>query len=689
MSEKGSRHALIVAVSNYRETKLRRLRAPAADATALARALGNPAIGDFDVVVSSDETEGTLRRRIATFFADRMPEDLLLLHFSCHGIKNGRELYLAATDTELGLLTATGIPSSWLSEQMTDCRSKSIVLLLDCCFSGSFPFGMRRRAGGAVDVEGHLDGRGRAIITASSELEYAYEGDELSGSAVPSIFTRTIVEGLETGEADRDGDKWISVDDLYDYVYDRVKVLTNAQTPRKMSTLEGSLRIARSVYQPPITAADLEPDLVALTKNTIPSARASAVAELAKRLHTGAPGQSFAARQRLEAMADDDSRMVAQAAAAALATIDRAPAESGAPSGGRTLAVSRGVLIACVGAIGVAGALALIVFGGSSQAHAARYTAGDLTVSARSRWRRAPSESRTFMTDTLSLSDGGTRVTIGTLPRSERAAAVPSVLLHTLGDPSKSTVTSTNAGPARRYLWSSGFVLYVIATSAGELAAGCNASPSRQPVARTLADCGEIASTAAVHGASVEFPGVPAGLAARIDAALATRSASAAELRPRLDASSLHARKSALLRLVEIDDQGAAAIAAIVASARYSAATHTLRVALQSEAHDGRTAALDELPLSRGPFDARRAAFDRASDRLVSAVHAVGELGIAVPNLEAIELPPVPAPEQRRTQHTSTPIEPAATPSPETHAPETRSNERREPEKEQRSSGSA
>jgi hypothetical protein len=334
--------------------------------------------------------------------------------------------------------------------------------------------------------------------------------------------------------------------------------------------------------------------------------------------------------------------------------------------------------------------LALILGGGTSQAHAAKYTAGDLTVSARSQWRRTQSESRTFMTDPLSLSDGKTRVTIGALPRSEEAAAVPSAALSALGNPSTSTVTSTHAGPARRYLWNSGSVLYVIATSAGELAAGCNASPSSQPVARTLADCAEIVSTAVVHGASVEFPGVPASLAARIDAALTTRSTSAATLRPQLAARSLHVRKAALLWLAEIDDKGAVAVAAVVASARYGAATHTLRIALESEAHDGRTAALDELPLSRGRFDARRAAFDQASDRLVSVVHAVGELGIAVPTLEAIELPPVPAPEQ----HTAAPIKPTATPSPETHAPEThapetRSSERREPEKEKRSSGSA
>jgi len=257
------RYALVVAESEYRDAKLRRLRAPAADAERLAAVLEDPDVGGFAVEVAMDETEPELRRRIARFFAGRKPDDLLLVHFSCHGVKDeGGELYLAASDTEVGdLLSATGISSSWLSEQIGRSRSKRVVVLLDCCFSGSFPFGMRARATGQVDMHEYLEGRGRAVITASSAMEYAYEGDELSGEGHPSIFTEAVVQGLETGEADRDGDRWISVDDLYGYVYDRVKERTPWQNPNKLSNLEGPLHIARSVLAPlsaedPATAED-------------------------------------------------------------------------------------------------------------------------------------------------------------------------------------------------------------------------------------------------------------------------------------------------------------------------------------------------------------------------------------------------------------------------------------------------
>jgi uncharacterized caspase-like protein len=323
---RAGRYALVVAESDYGDPKLRNLRAPAADAESLAGVLSDPDIGDFEVDVALDEPESQLRRRIARFFSNRRPDDLLLVHFSCHGVKDeSGELYLAAADTEVGdLLGATGISSSWLSEQIGRSRSKRVVVLLDCCFSGSFSLGMRPRAGEEVNVREHLEGRGRAVITASSAMEYSYEGDHLSGNGQPSVFTRAVVEGLRTGEADRDGDKWISVDDLYDYVYERVKETAPAQSPNKMSTLEGQVYLARSCYEAPVAPAKLNDELVALTKHPIASARLGGVQELAKLTRDDNRSVALAARQVLEQMTEDDSLSVREAVNAAL----RAPAMS-------------------------------------------------------------------------------------------------------------------------------------------------------------------------------------------------------------------------------------------------------------------------------------------------------------------------------------------------------------------------
>ena len=112
---------------------------------------------------------------------------------------------------------------------MRDARSRSVVLLLDCCYGGAFAQGVTVRAGGDVNVldsfpEGKSGGgRGRAVITASNAMEYAFEGDQLADDQHrrPSVFTSALVEGMATGDADRDEDGLISLNELYDYVFEQ------------------------------------------------------------------------------------------------------------------------------------------------------------------------------------------------------------------------------------------------------------------------------------------------------------------------------------------------------------------------------------------------------------------------------------------------------------------------------------
>jgi hypothetical protein len=57
-------------------------------------------------------------------------------------------------------------------------------------------------------------GRGRVVPTASTATEYSYEGDPTAAvSPAESVFTAALVQGLRTGAADTDHDRYISVDD--------------------------------------------------------------------------------------------------------------------------------------------------------------------------------------------------------------------------------------------------------------------------------------------------------------------------------------------------------------------------------------------------------------------------------------------------------------------------------------------
>ncbi|HET6742204.1 MAG TPA: caspase family protein [Kribbella sp.] len=329
----GSRVALVVANDRYDDPGLRQLVAPAQDATALADVLADPSVGGFEVQVVRNASAQDIRYAVEDFFADRRPEDLLLLHFSCHGLKNSAgELYLAVADTKPNRLASTAVPADFVNRQMADSRAQRIALFLDCCYGGAFPRGMVVRAAGEAQVQDAFarqaevgGGRGRVVITASSAMEYAFEGSRLASDATPapSVFTGAVVDGLTTGEADRDGDGWVGLTELVGFVADRVHRVTPNQNPQMWTFgSQGELLIARSKVRR-VTAARLAPELVQAMESPLPAARFGVVDYLRERLSDAELAQAYAAWQALQRMVGDDSRKVSEAAADALATATR------------------------------------------------------------------------------------------------------------------------------------------------------------------------------------------------------------------------------------------------------------------------------------------------------------------------------------------------------------------------------
>jgi uncharacterized caspase-like protein len=323
----GSRVALVIANDQYDDPGLRALVAPAQDAAALAEVLADPSVGGFEVRVLHNAAAQEIRFAVEDFFADRAPEDLLMLHFSCHGLKNAAgELFLAVADTKPTRLASTAVAADFVNRQMADSRAQRIALFLDCCYGGAFPRGMVVRAAGEAQVRDAFagqeqvgGGRGRVVVTASSAMEYAFEGGQLATDAsAPSVFTSAVVDGLTTGEADRDGDGWVGLTELVGYVTDRVHRVTPNQNPQMWTFgSQGELLLARSRVRR-ITPAQLAPELLEAMESPLPAARFGVVDYLRERLIGTDLSQAYAAWQALGPMVNDDSRRVALAAAEAL-----------------------------------------------------------------------------------------------------------------------------------------------------------------------------------------------------------------------------------------------------------------------------------------------------------------------------------------------------------------------------------
>ena len=302
----GQRRALLVATYEYQDAGLRRLAAPERDVEALAEVLEDQAIAGFDVQVLMNRPTHEVGKAIADFFAAGERDDLMLLYFSGHGLKddNGR-LYLAMQNTVRDSLRFTALSAVLVGEAVSESRSRQTILILDCCYSGAYAAEQFAKSDSAVHTKEAFGGRGRIVLTASDSTQYAFEGTE-------SVFTHHLVEGLRTGAADLDADGDVTTDELYDYTFKAVTAEQPGQRPRQFAETEGRTVVASN----PRWA--LPEYLASAIKSPLAEIRQSALAPLGQLLQANNGLVRRTAREQFELLREDDSRSVAAAAQAYL-----------------------------------------------------------------------------------------------------------------------------------------------------------------------------------------------------------------------------------------------------------------------------------------------------------------------------------------------------------------------------------
>ena len=237
-----ARIALLIGISEY-QPGLNQLAGAVKDVEAMRRVLQHPEMGDFaesEIIVMPNPQRQDMENAIEKLFDNRKRDDLVLLYFSGHGITDDSgKLYLTNSQTRKydngNLVKTTATPASLIHEFMENSRSQRQVIILDACFSGAFAEGMKAKDDSSVDINQQLGGKGRAVLTSSSSSQYSFEqtGEELS------VYTRYIVNGIETGAADTDNDGVISVDELHEFARKKVQEAAPAMSPKIYAVEEG------------------------------------------------------------------------------------------------------------------------------------------------------------------------------------------------------------------------------------------------------------------------------------------------------------------------------------------------------------------------------------------------------------------------------------------------------------------
>ncbi|MGH8909201.1 MAG: caspase, EACC1-associated type [Egibacteraceae bacterium] len=260
------RYALLIGTREYQGPGFGALPAVEADLHYLHQVLEDLDIGKFEVTIEPDPSADRMRTAIGGFLDTRKPEDLVLLYLSGHGAwsPDAGQLYFVGSDTSRDGLSSTGVPAEYVNNVLEECRARQKVLLLDCCDSGAYAQGFRVR--GAADQQDRQEARramtdairsrGVYVITASDQRQPAYEEESSSQGPKPALFTNAVVEGLRTGRAAGAGKTYITPDDLFTYVSDRVRMHSletgKDQSPTKsaIGVVGAEIILAHSVAEP-------------------------------------------------------------------------------------------------------------------------------------------------------------------------------------------------------------------------------------------------------------------------------------------------------------------------------------------------------------------------------------------------------------------------------------------------------
>jgi TPR repeat protein len=240
--------AIIVGINEYDDPGFENLKYAESDAHAIYDVLSNPDIGGFskdDIVLLTGKSKSDVEESLETVLDEAKRDDMVFVYFAGHGkLDKTGELCLAARNTKVNRLLSSSIHLGQIHRLVKHSDCRRIVIVIDSCFSGAV--GQSFRSGGApTDVLEQISGQGIVTISASQQYERARERDDVGHG----IFTHSFLTGLEKGDADQDNDGYVSIDELYRYIYTRVTADTRGQqVPMKWGMDEkGDIIIAKSI----------------------------------------------------------------------------------------------------------------------------------------------------------------------------------------------------------------------------------------------------------------------------------------------------------------------------------------------------------------------------------------------------------------------------------------------------------
>lgn len=140
------------------------------------------------------------------------PDTEVLFYFSGHGgpitdqppldEADGKDESLGVYDTQYNPEVVNLVLDDEFKTQLTNLETEHLAVIFDACNSGGM----------------EVINTNRAVLAASQEDEASYESSELEHG----VFTYFMLQAMLDPTSDTNGDGWLSVQEIYDYVHDLV-----------------------------------------------------------------------------------------------------------------------------------------------------------------------------------------------------------------------------------------------------------------------------------------------------------------------------------------------------------------------------------------------------------------------------------------------------------------------------------
>jgi len=215
--------AIVIGVAAY--DHMPSLRYTDDDAYRLFAFLKSPQGGALDdehlkLLVDEQATRTGILETLRATFARTGPHDLLLLYFSGHGLPG------AFLPVDYDGQPENRVLHSEINALLKDCPARYKLCIADACHSGSL-----FNAKGATDPDALWNTfyeklasseAGTALVLSSKGNETSLEAEGLR----QGVFSHYLIRGLK-GEADENGDRLISLRELFAYVHHQVRQYTH------------------------------------------------------------------------------------------------------------------------------------------------------------------------------------------------------------------------------------------------------------------------------------------------------------------------------------------------------------------------------------------------------------------------------------------------------------------------------